>query len=122
MLAPGSRPLDYATVDLSGNPRQLHQFRHKSHVVLLWDPSATAEQRAAWTARRAEEAQRWTWIQAETLVPTVDLGDVAPGNYLVNRWGNVIAVHPPGLWDMDRIEKDLLTFESQDCCDLSKAP
>lgn len=75
-----------------------------------------------WKAKRSEEGQRWTWLQAEALVPVAPLRDVDPGTYLISRWGQVIAVHPPGIWDMDRIEKDLLTFPSQDCCDLSKAP
>ena len=118
----GARPLDCETVDLFGKAHQLHAFRRKTHVVLLWDPQATAEERARWKAKRTEEGQRWTWLQAEALVPVVALKDIDPGTYLISRWGHVIAVHPPGVWDMDRVEKDLLTFESQDCCDLSKAP
>lgn len=122
MLSIGARPPDYDTSDLFGKTHKLHAFRRKSHVVLLWDPSATAEQRAHWAGRRREESQRWTWLQAEALVPASAPADVAPGTYLISRWGHVIAVHPPGSCDIDRIEKDLLTFESQDCCDLSKAP
>jgi len=118
----GDRPPDYETTDLSGRPRRLHEFRRKAHVVLLCDPAATAEERARWTERGASESQRWTWLQAEALVPTAPPESVAPGTYLINRWGHVLAVHPPGPWDMDRIERDLLTFESQDCCDLGKAP
>lgn len=121
-MKPGDRPPDYPTTDLFGHPRRLHEFRRKSHVVLLCDPAATAEQRTRWTERRAAESQRWTWLQAEALVPAAIPEGVAPGTYLINRWGHVLTVHPPGPWDMDRIERDLLTFESQDCCDLSKAP
>ena len=121
-MTPGSRPQDYETADLFGKPHRLHEFRRKTHVVLICDPAATPEQRAQWSARRAAESQRWTWLQAEALVPEQPPKDVDPGIYLISRWGHVIAVHPPGAWDMDRIEKDLLTFESQDCCDLSKAP
>ncbi|HVR83685.1 MAG TPA: hypothetical protein VMU54_05190 [Planctomycetota bacterium] len=118
----GSRPLDCETTDLFGKSYRLHDFRRKSHVVLIWDPTATAEDKAAWSERRRLEGQRWTWLQAEALVPRGDLERVDPGTYLISRWGHVIAAHPPGLWDMDRVERDLLTFESQDCCDLSKAP
>jgi len=121
-MKPGARPLDCETVDLFGKPHRLHSFRRKTHVVLLWDPTAGPEVRAQWKAKRGDEGQRWTWLQAEALVPVDALGSVEPGTYLISRWGHVIAVHPPGVWDMDRIEKDLLTFESQDCCDLSKAP
>jgi hypothetical protein len=118
----GERPPDAGTTDLLGKPHRLHDFRRKAHVVLLWDPRATAEQRARWKDRRVAEAQRWTWLQAEALVPTTELPGSEPGIYLISRWGHVLAVHPPGDWDMERIERDLLTFEAQDCCDLTKAP
>jgi hypothetical protein len=122
MLTVGARPQDYPTADLAGTPRALHSFRRKTHVLLVVVPAATEAEKAAWRDRRAAEAQRWTWLQAEALVPVEPLAGVDPGLYLISRWGYVLAIHPPGLWDMDRIERDLLTFESQDCCDLSKAP
>lgn len=122
MLKVGDRPPDYPTTDLFGKPLALHGLRRKTHAVLLVQPGAGAAEKAAWKEKRAAEAQRWTWLQAEALLPVEPLAGVDPGLYLISRWGHVIAVHPPGLWDMDRIEKDLLTFESQDCCDLSKAP
>ena len=115
-MRPGARPPDSAAVDLFGKARRLHEFRRKTHVILLWDPTATAAQREQWARKRTEEGQRWTWLQAEALVPAEPLSQVDPGTYLISRWGYVIAVHPPGGWDMDRVEKDLLTFESQDAC------
>lgn len=118
----GERPRDFETTDLFGKPHRLHDFRRKVHVVLLCVPAAGPDHRARWKERRAAEAQRWTWLQAEALLPTAGLADIEPGIYLISRWGHVLAVHPPGDWDMDRIERDLLTFEAQDCCDLSKAP
>jgi len=121
MLKPGDRPSDYACADLNGVARKLHEFRRKTHIVLIWNPEATPAQRELWKSRRAAESQRWTWLQAEALTPASAI-DTEPGTYLINRWGNVVTMYPPGDWDMDRIEKDLLTFESQDCCDLSKAP
>ena len=122
MLEEGSIAGDRAVTDLQGKSRDLRQFRRRSHVVLLWDPTAGADERAAWRERRKAESQRWTWLQAEAVVPAVPPAGVAPGTYLISRWGRVIAIHPPGPWDMDRIERDLLTFEAQDCCDLSQAP
>ena len=116
MLEEGSRPLDLEVCDLQGNPRRLHSFRRKSHVVLLWDPAAGEAEWAARRERRAAEAQRWTWLQAETVVPVDPSRDLPPGNFLISRWGRVIAVYPPGPWDLDRIEKDLLTFEARDSC------
>ena len=122
MFEEGTSTGDRAVTDLFGKPRDLREFRRRAHVVLLWDPAAGAAELAAWKQRRTEESQRWTWLQAETVVPAATPGDLAPGTYLISRWGKVLAIHPPGAWDMERIEKDLLTFEAQDCCDLSKAP
>ena len=121
-LKSGAKTGDLAVNDLLGRARDLREFRRRTHVVLLWDPTAGPADLAAWRARREAESQRWTWLQAEAVVPVVPPTDTPPGNYLISRWGSVIAVHPAGAWDMERIEKDLLTFESQDCCDLSKAP
>ena len=122
MMEEGASAGDREVTDLFGKPRNLREFRRRAHVVLLWDPSAGAAELAAWRERRSAEAQQWTWLQAETVVPTAPPQGLAPGTYLISRWGKVIAIHPPGPWDMPRIERDLLTFEAQDCCDLSKAP
>jgi len=116
MLQEGSRPLDLEVLDLQGNPRTLHSFRRRAHVVLLWDPSAGEAELAARRERRAAEGQRWTWLQAETVIPAAPPKDFDPGIYLISRWGRVIAVHPPGAWDLERIERDLLTFEARDSC------
>ncbi|MBI3856579.1 MAG: hypothetical protein HY293_12905 [Planctomycetes bacterium] len=122
MFNVGEKTGDRAVTDLFGKARDLRDLRRRSHVVLLWDPRAGAPELAAWRERRAAESQQWTWLQAETVVPALPPPDLAPGTYLISRWGHVIAIHPPGPWDMERIERDLLTFEAQDCCDLSKAP
>jgi hypothetical protein len=122
MFEEGTSTGDRAVHDLSGKPRDLREFRRRAHVVLVWDPSAGAPEIASWKERRKSESQRWTWLQAEVVVPAPAPRELKPGTYLISRWGKVIAVHPPGPWDMERIEKDLLTFEAQDCCDLSKAP
>jgi hypothetical protein len=122
MMEEGSPAGDRELRDLFGKPRTLREFRRRAHVVLLWDPSAGPAELAAWRERRKAEAQQWTWLQAETVVPVAPARDLAPGTYLISRWGRIIAVHPPGPWDMPRVERDLLTFEAQDCCDLTKAP
>ena len=122
MLRQGEKTGDLPVIPLHGTTRDLRDFRRRAHVVLLWDPSAGEAELAAWRERRKAESQRWTWLQAEAAVPAAPPKDTPPGTYLITRWGRVLAVHPPGPWDMERIERDLLTFEAQDCCDLSQAP
>jgi hypothetical protein len=122
VLKLGEKTGDLPVIPLHGSTRDLRDFRRRSHVVLLWDPSAGEAELGAWKERRKAESQRWTWLQAEAVVPAAPPTDAPPGTYLISRWGKVLAVHPPGPWDMERIERDLLTFEAQDCCDLSQAP
>jgi hypothetical protein len=122
MYEEGSSAGDRAVNDLHGKLRDLREFRRRAHVVLLWDPGAGPAELAAWRERRVAESQQWTWLQAEAVVPAEPPQGLRPGTYLISRWGKVIAIHPPGSWDMTRIERDLLTWEAQDCCDLSKSP
>jgi hypothetical protein len=122
MYEEGSSTGDREVNDLHGKRRNLREFRRRAHVVLLWDPAAGPAELSDWRERRVAESQQWTWLQAEAVVPAEPPQGLSPGTYLISRWGKVIAVHPPGRWDMPRIERDLLTFEAQDCCDLSKSP
>ena len=117
MLEEGTRPGDLEVDDLEGHPCNLRRFRRRTHVVLLWVPGTAPEELARWRKRRQDEAGRWTWLAAELVVPRSPLANAAPGIYLISRWGKVIGVHPPGAWDMDRIERDLLTFEARDSCE-----
>ena len=122
MLKLGEKTGDLPVIPLQGSKGDLRDFRRRSHVVLLWNPSAGEAELAAWRERRKSESQRWTWLQVEAAIPASPPKDAAPGTYLITRWGRVLAVYPPGPWDLERIERDLLTFEAQDCCDLSQAP
>lgn len=116
MFEEGSTPGDLDVLDLDGRSRNLRDFRRRTHVVLLWVPSATPEEHKAWRGRRSEESQRWNWIGAEPVLPGHPLPQVSPGIYLISRWGRVIGIHPPGPWDLERIEHELLIFEARDSC------
>lgn len=117
MLQPGDAAGDREVLDLRGGARTLREFRRRSHVMLIWDPSAGGGERAAWLERRTTESQHWTWLQAEIVTPAAAAADLGPGNYLISRWGKIIAVHPPGAWDLEKVDRDFLTFEAQDSCD-----
>lgn len=112
MFEPGSRPPDADLRDLSGAPRRLHEFRRRSHVLVLVDPSADE---ARLRERHRDEAQFWTWLQVAFAVPAGP--GLPPGNHLVSRWGGVIASYPAGAWDRNLIEADLLRWEARDCCE-----
>jgi hypothetical protein len=112
VFEPGSRPPDADVLDLSGTPRRLHEFRRRSHVLVLFTPSAEG---AALAARHRDESQFWTWLQVAFVRPAAP--GIPPGLHLVSRWGAVIASYPVGGWDKDLIESDLLRWEARDCCE-----
>ena len=119
MFNKGAKTPDLAVMDLTGRERRLHELRRRSHALLLCDPAG--EQWDRWRERIAAESARWTWLELQFLRP-MDPPAVAAGTYLINRWGYVIEHYPEDGWDFDRIEKDLLVFEAQNCCGLPLAP
>jgi len=123
MVQPGAMTPDLEVERLRGGAKRLHDFRRRSHVLLVVDPDGSPAARAAREQRAAEEAQRWTWLQTELVRPAVaDAPGWPAGNHLLSRWGRLIASYPPGPWDLARIEDDLLHWEAQDCCDLRSSP
>src|SRR5688500_13237837 len=100
MLEKGKPADDRAVVDFAGQERRLRDFRRKSHVFLLNEKGPDA-----WAGKREEiaaQSQRWTWLQLIWTRPAASLptdrdeclaaspDDLAPGAYLISRWGNVI--------------------------------
>jgi hypothetical protein len=122
MLKKGARAGDIPVVDAAGVETSLAQFRRRGHVVLVHEAFGAADRWAILRKRVAQEGQRWTWLQATFVRPVHPPESLEPGAYLVSRWGDVIETYPPDGWSLDRLEKDILYFEAQDCCDLQKAP
>jgi hypothetical protein len=109
---------DMPVFDLSGQGKRLSGFRRKEHVILV------NEAPDRWEKLRGEadaDRQRWTWLKVAFVRPA-DGSKLAPGTYVVSRWGNFLEFYATGAWDFDKIEKDLLYFEASDCCDLKDAP
>jgi hypothetical protein len=113
---------DVDVTDLRGTSRRLKEFRRRTHVLLIWDPGADDARRAAWRDLRAEQDRRWIWLAAEVAVATSAPGTLPPGMHLVSRWGGLVKSWPPGIWDLEAVEQELLTWEARDGCDLGAAP
>lgn len=122
MLKKGARAGDIPVTDAAGVETSLAQFRRRGHVVLVYEPAGAADRWAILRRKLTQEAQRWTWLQATFVRPIHPPERLKPGAYLISRWGDVIETYPPDGWNLDQIEKDILTFEAQDCCDLKNAP
>jgi hypothetical protein len=110
-----------SVTDFSGRRGELSDYKRKRHVVLIHEPGVAPEQWTAWQSAVAADGQRWTWLQAVFARPSMPT-DLVAGAYVVSRWGNLVEFYASGAWDFDKIEKDLLYFEAQDCCDLKDAP
>ncbi len=115
-------PLDFEVETLRGETKRLHQYRRRSHVLLIVDPEDGPERRKAQRTLHDQQSQTWTWLQTVLVRPAEAPPGLEPGNHLVDRWGRLIASYPPGLWDLARIEDDLLHWEDRNGCDLCAAP
>jgi hypothetical protein len=118
----GTRARDIFVVDSAGRNTSLARFRRQAHVLLVYEPAGAPDRWGILRRRLAAESQRWTWLQTVFVRPADPPAGLAPGAYLISRWGDVIETYPPDGWTLDRIEKDVLYFEAQDCCDLRLAP
>ena len=78
--------------------------------------------RATWRDRRAEEDRRWIFLQAEVVTSRSEPAGLGPGLHLVTRWGDLLRSWPPGPWDIEAVERELLGWEDRDGCDLCAAP
>jgi hypothetical protein len=108
----GATMPEMSVTNLDGVPARLHDFRRKKHVVLVNEADSPEKLRAAVAA----DSQRWTWLQAVFVRPAAD--GLVPGIYVISRWGKLLEHYAPGTSSFDKIEKDILYFEAQDCCEI----
>jgi len=98
-----------------GTVRRLWDYRQRSHLVLLNDPKAEASERRRWSEAIASDRKRWDWLQVSFLVADRVPQAEAPGAYLIDRYGRLLAHYAPGQWTFDDIEREFLYHEARHC-------
>src|SRR5688572_14975215 len=115
MLEKGKRIPNWHVKDMEGNDHDLWDYRQKSHVVVLYDPKAPKETIGHWQKAIVADRQQWDWLNAKVLIVKEVPTDVAPGVYVVDRYGMFWNYFSPDAWSFDDLERDLMYYEARHC-------
>lgn len=115
MLTQGTRIPDWQVQDNSGKTHDLSDFRQKSHILILFDPAASQETLACWQKAVQADQKQWDWLNTKVLIVTKAPKEMAPGAYIVDRYGIFWTYYSPGHWTFDELEKDLVYYEARHC-------
>jgi hypothetical protein len=115
MLEKGKRIPRWKFQDLEGKAHDLWEYRQKSHVLLLYDPHASAATLHHWTQAVQTDQKQWDWLNTKVIIVKKAPKEVAPGAYVVDRYGLFWNYFSPGHWTFDDLEKDLLYYEARHC-------
>jgi hypothetical protein len=115
MLEKGKRVPDWKITDIDGNVHALWDYRQKSHLLLLFDPQASADTVLRWQKAIVADRQQWDWLQTKILIVAKAPEGMAPGAYVIDRYGMFWNYFSPGHWTFDDLEKDLVYYEARHC-------
>jgi hypothetical protein len=102
--------------DAGGVAYNLWDFRQKSHLALIYDPSsgpeALTERAAAISARQKE----WDWLNVKIiLVSATDPHTLNPGLHVIDRHGRLIKSFPLTRDLLAELESELIYYEARHC-------
>ncbi len=100
---------------MDGLTHDLWDYRQKSHVLLLYDPQASAETLSRWQAAVQADQKQWDWLNAKVLIISKAPKEVSPGAYVVDRYGMFWNYFSPDHWTFDDLERDLVYYEARHC-------
>ncbi len=115
MLEKGKRIPNWPLIDIEGTSFELWNFRQKNHVILLYDPKTAPETIAQWKQAILADQKQWDWLNAKVLVVKKAPQEMAPGAYVIDRYGMFWNYFSPGHWTFDDLEKDLMYYEARHC-------
>jgi len=115
MLEKGKRIPNWQVKDLEGVAHDLWSYRQKSHLLLLFDPNASKETVKRWKSAIQADQRQWDWLQAKIILIDKAPKELAPGAYVVDRYGMFWNYFSPGHWTFDDLEKDLVYYEARHC-------
>jgi hypothetical protein len=106
---------DWSLTDSSGASHKVWDFRQKSHLVLIYEPTATMETQAHWNAAVKADWKQWDWLNVAVVIVAKAPKELMPGAYAVDRYGILIGDYPAGQWTFDQIEREFLNYEAKHC-------
>jgi len=115
MLDKGKRVPNWRVKDLEGTTHELSDYRQKSHLLLLYDPQAAFETVTRWQQAIQADKRQWDWLQTKIIIIDKAPEELAPGAYIIDRYGMFWNYFSPGHWTFDDLEKDLVYYEARHC-------
>lgn len=115
MLEKGKRIPNWKVKDADGRSHDLWDYRQKAHVVLLHLPKATKEMTDHWKKAIQADQKQWDWLNAKVLIARHAPPEVAPGAYVIDRYGLFWNYFSPDQWSFEDIERDLVYYEARHC-------
>jgi hypothetical protein len=115
MLEKGKRIPHWQVKDVAGIAHDLWDYRQKAHLLLLYDPEAEAETYGRWQKAIEADRKQWDWLNTKVIIIDRAPKEMAPGAYVVDRYGMFWNYFSPGHWTFDDLEKDLVYYEAQHC-------
>jgi hypothetical protein len=115
ILEKGNRIPNWEIKEESGETHALWDYRQKSHLVLLFEPAATAETRQRWRAAVQADQKQWDWLNTKVFIVQQAPPEMAPGAYVIDRYGMFWNYFSPDHWSFDDLERDLVYYEARHC-------
>ena len=115
MIEKGKRAPNWPLKDVEGKACDLEDFRQKSHVLLLYEPEASAATVGRWQAAIRADQKQWDWLNARVIIVKHAPKEVVPGAYVVDRYGTFWNYFSPAHWTFDDLERDLIYYEARHC-------
>ena len=115
MLEKGKRIPNWSLKDVEGNSHNLWDYRQKSHLLLLYDPEASQDTLGRWQKAIQADQKQWDWLNTKVIIVDKAPKDVAPGVYVIDRYGMFSNYFSTGNWSFDDLERDLVYYEARHC-------
>lgn len=115
MLEKGKRIPNWKLTDVGGAAHEVWDYRQKSHVVVLYDPKASADTVGRWQKAIQADQKQWDWLKTKVLIVNEAPGEVVPGVYVIDRYGMFWNYFSPDQWTFEALEKDLVYYEARHC-------
>ena len=115
MIEKGKRAPNWKLKDVEGQSHDLWEYRQKSHVLLLYEPEASAVTVHRWQAAIRADQKQWDWLNARVIIVKQAPKEVVPGAYVVDRYGTFWNYFSPAHWTFDDLERDLIYYEARHC-------
>ena len=115
MLEKGKRIPNWNVKDVEGKSHDLWDYRQKSHLLLLSDPEASKDTLERWQKAMQADHKQWEWLNAKVIIVNRAPKEMAPGAYVVDRYGMFLNYFSPGHWTFDDLERDLVYYEASHC-------